>query len=316
MGTAVSYVRQETLDVTALQRDLELGKVGHRVGFKICDHHIKKHSSARAAYLKARLHSGFVCGKVSYEKALKLLEYSAEKSYPPAIRDLAAMFFLGKREWLKSREPLYINDNEQLGLFQTRIKNMIADCPNISEGRDYKKSFRLLNDGVRLDTNDGLMALYFGQHYEFGYSTEIDYKMALDRYEEAFRLGEKTALDYICGMYIGQKGCDLRSEEALRFLTMNETMNRNFSKINMALLYEARGEFEKAHKYCLEYLELTRDNRFQRMLANLAEKKDHSAIMKTLSRKEEEKKPEVHPEIDPEDHVAEPQKPAHLTIDP
>ncbi|AYV81615.1 MAG: hypothetical protein Harvfovirus45_12 [Harvfovirus sp.] len=277
---AVTYMRQEVLDVTALERDLAHDKVGFKMAFKICDHHIGKHSCAKAAYLKGLLHSGYYCGHINWEKARKLFEFAAEKNDTDSIRELSVMYFLGKRAWAKSRIAVDITDNEQLGLLQTRIKNILNTCPSPTEGLDYKRSFQLLNDGIRLHPEDGLMQLYFGQHYEFGCGTDIDYKMALDRYEESFRMGQKTALDYICGMYIGEKGCDLKSEDALRWFTLAQSTNRTFSKIYVAKLYEARGDFPLAHKLCYEHISETRDNQYLKMLNELTAKKDppHNAV--------------------------------------
>ncbi|AYV84464.1 MAG: sel1 repeat family protein [Hyperionvirus sp.] len=274
MGLGVSYLKQDTLDLPALERDLSHGKIGYHTAFKICDRHIKKYGCPKAAYLKGKLHAGFVYGKVNYNKTRKLFEMAADKNYIPAIRDLAVMYFTGKREWLKAREPVAITDNEQLGLFHMSVQSQLADCTNAAEGRDFKRSFQLLTDGIRIDGSDGQMLLYIGEHYEYGYGTEVDYKMALERYNDAHKMGEQKALDYICGMYIGGKGCDLRSEEALMAFKMAESGNKNFSKINMALLYEARGDVGLAYKYCSEYVGETHDNHYQKLFVELANKKD------------------------------------------
>jgi len=94
------------------------------------------------------------------------------------MKELATMYYYGKKDWLKMRHPVHISDNSQLGLFHMRKEKMIFDCTNNTEGKDYDKSIDLLKNALKLDPKDGVVNFYLGQLYEYGCGTKIDYKTA------------------------------------------------------------------------------------------------------------------------------------------
>ncbi|AYV78784.1 MAG: hypothetical protein Edafosvirus33_4 [Edafosvirus sp.] len=301
MGTTIGYIRQDTLDLASIQQQLEQDKMNYKIAFQICNYHIKKYKCPQATYLKGLMHSGYYCGHINWDKAKKLFE-SVEKNYAPAMRELALMYYYGKQEWLKSRKPIGIINNEQLGLLQTKVKITLANSHNVTEGRDHKKSFELLNNAIKLIPDDGVALLYLGKLLEFGTGVEQNYKLAMERYKESLQVGEKIALDFICSMYIGGKGFELDNNDATRWFTMAEATSRNFSKLNMAKFYEARKDYDMAFKYCSEYIAETHDNQYEKMLSDLTVK---NKVAEPIDYKVAE--PIDHKVVEPVDHkVAEP----------
>ncbi|AYV83235.1 MAG: hypothetical protein Hyperionvirus5_41 [Hyperionvirus sp.] len=203
--------------------------------------------------------------------AMKYLEMAIERGNKAALVSYALFYFYGgalvskfkwvfrkaalpAKEWWRMGRESYIDNKQDYGKPFSVGKEVL---------RDQKRSFELLSRASGEDV-ENLSVVYeiLAAHYEHGLGVEKDRKKALDHLKCCYELVQKDrffkkehllwqdlecSLKRIKELYLEMD--DLRSDEALGWMLKVDHGERGYN-IKIAKVYEARGDYYHAIKYC------------------------------------------------------------------
>ncbi|AYV81730.1 MAG: hypothetical protein Harvfovirus56_7 [Harvfovirus sp.] len=240
---------------------------------KQCLQHIELNQNPEACYLLGLYYFG-LSKEWNVDLARKYLEMAIDKGNTAALVSYALFYYYGtetldhndKYTFRKAALPMkewYRIGNYYLDNYLMYTDRMII---NNHVKRDYNMSFQFLT--IAIDSKDSVENLSIayeclGSHYHYGLGVATNYKKALDNYMLAHDLLNKNPDFNHKKYYLPQintllrniqdalfKTGEFKSDEVLAWMLKPNDPEQKDYNLRIAKIYEARGEYDLAIKYC------------------------------------------------------------------